>query len=168
MCITFIWVNFSHQDMQVNSRKFMELHKYSSYSSPLYFLPESINTLRLQLADGSRREITHPSLGRDFVSGRLEDAKSQGFFRRSNLSSVEFLFDESIALPELLFTRKTIGEQLLEIQFPAEVRICYREPSIRPQKVISVGLFRGFLVTDFHHNPAIPLSALSTLEIKCV
>lgn len=154
--------------MQMKTITSMELHKYSSYSSALYFLARSITTLRLQLPDGSCREITHPELSRDFVSGRLEDSMSRGFFRRSHITTVEFLSDELSDLPELVYTRKTVGEQLLEIEFPAQLRVCYRQEADRPQKVIAVGLFRGFLVTDFPHNPAIPLAALSSIEVECV
>ena len=154
--------------MQMKPITSMELHKYSSYSSPLYFLARSITTLRLQLPNGSSREITHPKLSREFVSGRLEDSRSRGFFRRSQITSVEFLSDELSDLPELVYTRKTVGEQLLEIEFPAQLRVCYRQLADRPQKVIAVGLFRGFLVTDFHHNLAIPLAALSSIDVECV
>lgn len=146
----------------------VELHKYSSYSSALYFLPSNITTLRLQLSDGATRELTHPRLSRDFVSGRLEDSKSHGFFRRSSLTSVEFLSNPQSNLPELSFTRKTVGEQLIEHQFPASLRICYRESKAHFQKVVAVGVYRGFLVTDFHQNLAIPLSALSFIELECV
>jgi hypothetical protein len=154
--------------MQMKSITSMELHKISSYSSPLYFLAEPINTLRLVLPNGSSREITHPQLSRDFVSGRLEDSRSQGFFRRSHITSVEFLSDELSNLPELVYTRKTVGEQLLDFAFPVQLRVCYRQLADRPQKVIAVGLFRGFLVTDFQHNLAIPLAALSAIEVECV
>lgn len=145
----------------------MELHKYSSYSSALYFFSGPIKTLRLQLTDGSRRELTHPKLSGDFVSGRLEDSTGQGYFRKSNLTSVEFLSDELSDLPELVFTRKTIGEQLLELHFPVEALICYRESGSRPQKVLAVGVFRGFLVTDYAQNLSIPLSALGAVEVAC-
>ena len=154
--------------MQMKSITSVELHKISSYSSALYFLPSAITTLRLQLPDGSSRELTHPRLSRDFVSGRLEDAKSQGYFRRSSLSSVEFYFDEQNDLPELSFTRKSVGEQLLEHQFPASLRVCYRESPLEPQKLIAVGLYRGFIVTDSPQSLAIPLGALSIIELECV
>jgi hypothetical protein len=154
--------------MQMKSITSVELHKISSYSSALYFLPSEINTLRLQLPDGSSRELTHPRLSRDFVSGRLEDSKSQGYFRRSSLSSVEFYFDEQNDLPELSFTRKSVGEMLLEFQFPASLRVCYRESPLEPQKLIAVGLYRGFIVTDSPQNLSIPLGALSIIELECV
>jgi hypothetical protein len=153
--------------MQMKSITSVELHKISSYSSALYFLPSAITTLRLQLPDGSSRELTHPRLSRDFVSGRLEDAKSQGYFRRSSLSGVEFHFDELNDLPELSFTRKSVGEQLLEHQFPSSLRICYRESQLQPQKVRAIGIYRGFIVTDSSRNLAIPLSALSSIELEC-
>lgn len=168
MCITFVEVDFWSENMQMKSITSMELHKNSSYSSPLYFLPQSINTLRLQLPDGQCRLLTHPKLSRDFVSGTLEDSRSLGFFRRSHITSVEFLFECESNLPELVFTRKTVGEQLLEVIFPAQLRVCYRELRDRPQKVVAVGIYRGFLVTDSSQNLSIPLAALSSLEVECV
>jgi hypothetical protein len=145
----------------------LELHKYSGYASGLYFLPSTIKALRVQLQDGSTREITHPKLSRDFVSGILEDSKTKGYFRRSCIASVEFLNDEKDDLPELCFTRKALGEQLLEIQLPALFRLSYREGSAAFQKVLVVGIFRGFLVTDSELNKAIPLAALGAIEIDC-
>ncbi len=145
----------------------LELHKYSGYASGLYFLPSTVNTLRVQLPDGSTREIIHPKLSRDFVSGILEDSKTNGYFRRSSIRSVEFLTDDRNDLPELSFTRKAVGEQLLELEMPARFRISYRDGGAT-QKVVVVGIYRGFLVTDYYLNPAIPLAALSSIEVECV
>jgi hypothetical protein len=167
LCITSVKSIFPQQNMQMKPITKMELHKYSSYSSQLYFSADSINTLRLQLPDGSHREITHPKLSRDFVSGVLEDSVSQGFFRKSQLTSVEFYKDESQDLPQLVFTRKTVGEQLLDIEFPSLLRLGYREAVVPSQKVTAIGLFRGFLVTDYYLNPSIPLAALGVIEQQC-
>lgn len=145
----------------------MELHKNSSFSSRLYFFQETINSLRLELSDGTRRELTHPQLSRDFIYGILEDSRGHGFFRRSELLGVEFICNQQINLPELSFTRKTIGEQLLQIAFPNRLRVCYRGALNNSLEVTAVGLFRGFLVTDFPRNHAIPLAALSTIEVEC-
>lgn len=145
----------------------LELHKYSGYASGLYFSSSTIKTIRVQLPDGSTREIIRPKLSRDFVSGVLEDSKTLGFFRRSCITSVEFLNSEQVDLVELTFTRKSIGEQLLEIQLPAEFRIRYRDQAAGYQKVQVVALYRGFLVSDYYHNPAIPLAALSAIEVCC-
>jgi hypothetical protein len=145
----------------------LELHKYSGYASGLYFLPSAINYLRVQLQDGSTREITHPKLSRDFVSGILEDSKTKGYFRRSCIRSMEFLNDQNDDLPKLCFTRKALGEQLMEIQFPGRFRVSYREGPATFQKVLVVGIFRGFLVTDSELNTAIPIAALGAIEIEC-
>jgi hypothetical protein len=67
----------------------------------------------------------------------------------------------------MLFTRKTIGEQLLEIEFPAPLRVCFREAGATPQKENAVGVYRGFLFTDFYRNVSIPLAALSVIEQEC-
>jgi hypothetical protein len=144
----------------------LELHKYSGYASGLYFLPSTVNTLRVQLPDGSTREIIYPKLSRDFVSGILEDSKTKGYFRRSSIRSVEFLTGDRNDLPELSFTRKAVGEQLLELEMPARFRISYRDGEAA-QKVAVVGIYRGFLVTDYYLNPAIPLAALSSIEVEC-
>jgi hypothetical protein len=168
LCITLVQSILSPQNMQMKPITSMELHKYSSYSSELYFSADSINTLRLQLSDGSSRQIINPKLSRDFVSGTLDDSKSQGFFRRSHLTGVEFLQDGSQDLPPLVFTRKTIGEQLLEVKFPVPLRVCYREAVATSRKVNAVGVFRSFLVTDLYPNLSIPLAALSFIEQECV
>jgi hypothetical protein len=146
----------------------LELQKYSGYGSRLRFLPSTINTVRVQLPDGSTRELHSPVFGRDFISGVLEDSRTRGYFRKSSIRSVEFLTDDQIDLPELSFTRKAIGEQLLELQLPAQFRISYRDGNTRSQKVRVVGLYREFLVSDFYLNPSIPLAALSLIEVECV
>lgn len=152
----------------MNTTNNLELHKYSSYSSGLYFSPWTINTLRIELPKTSIREITHPRLSRYFVSGILEDQKTKVYLRTSCIVRVEFLHDEEINFPELSFTRKTIGEQLVEVGFPAELKVQYRNSKGSVQRVRVLGLFRGFLVTDSQLSTAIPLAALSIIEIECV
>jgi hypothetical protein len=146
----------------------LELHKYSGYASGLYFLPSEINTLRVQFSDGSTREITHPKLSRDFVSGVMEDSMTMGFFRKSYIRGIEFLFDNQSHLPELSFTRKALGEQLLDVQMPSRFRVSYREGDKANQAIEVVGIYRGFLITDSLLNRAVPLTALKAIEVECV
>lgn len=145
----------------------LELHKYSSYASGLYFLTPGVNTLRIQLRDGNIREITHPKISRDFISGTLEDTMTRGYFRRSFITSIEFYHDDKSGLPELSFTRKALGEQLLELQFPAESSIRYRDSGAETEKILVLEIFRGFLVTSSSLHRAIPLAALASVEVEC-
>jgi len=130
-------------------------------------LDPAINTLRIQLRDGNIREVTHPKISRDFVSGTLEDTKTRGYFRRSCITSIEFYRDEQSDLPELSFTRKALGEQLLELQFPAESNIRYLDSGVKTETIVALGIFRGFLVTSSSLRLAIPLAALASVEVEC-
>ncbi len=124
------------------------------------------NLIRLQLLDGSSRELTAPSLGRDFLAGNLEDEKTLGVFRRSILRSVQFETQNSIATTALEYTRKAIGELLVSRQFPALAQVSYLEPRVHLQQLRIVGISRGFLFTDFLQNPAIPIAALGSIELR--
>lgn len=145
--------------------KSLELQNNSSYSSELLF--KNSNLLRVQLLDGSARELTSPILGRDFVSGLLEDGQTKGHFRRSFLRSLEFALIDDLDSPIIVFTRQTIGELLQKLSFPRDIRYRFQEERANFQKCRAVGVARGFLVTDYHLNPAIALAALSALEVGC-
>jgi hypothetical protein len=167
LCITFHSSLSQRQYIQMNPTNNLELHKYSSYSSGLYFSALKINTLRIQLLDDITREITHPRLSLDFVSGILEDSKNRGYFRASCITGIEFLRHEESPLPELVFSRKAIGEQLLEVKFPTELNVRYQGPWGSSQRIRALGMFRGFVFTDSHLRTAIPLAALASIETKC-
>ena len=124
------------------------------------------NLIRLQLLDGSSRELTAPTLGRDFLAGNLEDQKTLGVFRRSILRSVQFETQNSVATRALEYSRKTIGELLVSRQFPALAQVSYLEPRAHLQQLRIVGTSRGLLFTDFFQNPAIPIAALGSIELR--
>jgi hypothetical protein len=145
----------------------LELHKYSSPASGFRSVAPPINVLRVHLPDGTIRDLTHPLLSPDFVSGVMEDSMTRAFFRKSSIKTVEFFYDDQKDLPELRFTKKTLGEQLLEIQLPARSRLRYSNPATPLQFVEVVGLYGGFLVTGPSKNVAIPISALAQIEIDC-
>jgi hypothetical protein len=145
----------------------LELQKNSGYSSELFFDIKNCNLVRLQLLDGSARELSRPNLGRDFISGLLEDGKTLGHFRRSFLRSIEFALSEDVDLPKLSFTRRSVGELLLEHSFPRDIKYRFREDRASFQKCRVVGVVRGFIVTDYHLNPAIAIAALSAIEDSC-
>ena len=123
------------------------------------------NLIRLQLLDGSSRELTAPTLGRDFLAGNLEDEKTLGVFRRSILRSVQFETQNSVATRALEYTRKAIGEMLVSRQFPALAQVSYLETRDHRQQLRIVGISRGFVFTDFLQNPAIPIAALGSIEL---
>ena len=124
------------------------------------------NVVRLQLLDGSSRELTAPTLGRDFLAGNLEDEKTVGVFRRSILRSVQFEFQVGVVTRTLEYTRKAIGELLASRQFPALAQVSYLEPRTKLQQLRLIGISRGFLFTDYLQNPAIPIAALGSVELR--
>lgn len=167
MWITIFQITKTHQYIQMKIKTTVELQNNSSYSSELSLNIKNSNLLKLQLIDGTSRELSQPIVGRTFVSGLLEDGKTIGHFRRSYLRTIEFASSESPKLQALRYTRQTIGELLLDNSFPREVRYRFREEQGSFQKCRALGVVRGFLVTDLFLNPAIPLDALSVIEVGC-
>lgn len=142
----------------------MELQEKSQID--LGALMANCNLVRLQLLDGTSRELASPKLGRDFLYGTLEDGTTLGVFRKSTLRSVEFSQQRQLSSNQLEYTRRAIGELLAGRQFPALARIRFLEPQAAPQQVHLVGITRGFLFTDYFGNPAIPIAALGTIELE--
>lgn len=143
----------------------MELQESSSLD--LGSKVSSCNLVRLQLLSGNCRELTNPKLGREFLAGTFEDGTSLGFFRRGILRSVEFALDPSLGSELLQFTRRTIGELLASQKFPTEARLGFIDNGQAVQRIRLVGVARGFLFTDYHQNPAIPIASLGMIELDC-
>jgi hypothetical protein len=148
---------------QMNSITTMELQENSFRD--LRSLITNCNVVRLQLLDGSSRELTSPTLGREFLAGDLEDEKTLGVFRRSIFRSVQFETQIGSTTRALEYTRKAIGELLASRQFPALAQVSYLEPRTKPQQLRLIGISRGFLFTDYLQNPAIPIAALGSVEL---
>lgn len=146
---------YSITTMELQENAFRDAHS----------LITNCNLVRLQLLDGSSRELSAPTLGRDFLAGNLEDGKTLGVFRRSILRSVQFETHIEVATRTLDYTRKAIGELLASRQFPALAQVSYLEPRTKPQQLRLIGISRGFLFTDYLQNPAIPIAALGSIEL---
>jgi len=151
-------------NLQMDSITTMELQENSFRD--LRSRISNCNMVRLQLLDGSSRELTAPTLGRDFLAGNLEDETTLGVFRRSILRSVQFETQIGVATRTLEYTRKAIGELLASRQFPASAQVSYLEPRSKLQQLRLIGISRGLLFTDFLQNPAIPIAALGSIELK--
>ena len=137
---------------------------------PISFLGSKIarcNLVKLQLLNGSCRELANPKLGRDFVAGKLEDGKSLGVFRRSILRSVEFALVSEQGAQVLEYTRRAIGELLTSQLFPTQAKLGYLDQDSPLQKIGLVGVARGFLFTEYYQNPAIPIASLGSIELDC-
>ena len=124
------------------------------------------NLVKLQLLDGTTRELAYPKLGRDLLAGTLEDGQAFGVFRRSILRSVEFDYQPELSSDRLEYTRRAIGELLSAKQFPVLARIGYLEPQASKQRVQLLGVSKGFLITNFLGNPAAPIAALGSIELE--
>ena len=148
----------------MNSITTMELQENSFRD--LRSLINNCNLVRLQLLDGSSRELTSPTLGREFLAGDLEDEKTLGVFRLSILRSVQFETQIGSTTRALDYTRKAIGELLANGQFPTLAQVSYLEPRTKPQQLRLIGISRGFLFTDYLQNPAIPIAALGSVELR--
>jgi hypothetical protein len=155
------------QDIEMKPVTILELQENSSFSSELLSRLKTCNLLRIQLLDGSTRELTNPTLGRDFVSGLLEDQKSIGHFRRSILRSIEFSEDTEANSAVLSYTRRSVGELLIASGLPREIRFRYLEEHASFQRCRAIGVIRGFIVSDYQLSPAIPIAALSAIEVGC-
>jgi hypothetical protein len=125
------------------------------------------NLVKLQLLNGTCRELSNPKLGRDFLAGELEDGRSFGVFRRSILRSVEFVLQPESCFQRMQYTRGAIGELLARQIFPARAKLGYLEPEPALQSLGLIGVARGFLFTDYYQNPAIPIAALGSIELDC-
>jgi hypothetical protein len=165
---TKLWKRFQKESALLDNHKMnsittMELQENSFRD--LRSLINNCNLVRLQLLDGSSRELTSPTLGREFLAGDLEDEKTLGVFRRSIFRSVQFETQIGSTTRALEYTRKAIGELLASRQFPALAQVSYLEPRTKPQQLRLIGISRGFLFTDYLQSPAIPIAALGSVEL---
>ena len=139
----------------------------ASSNSDLHWLMSNANLLRVQLRDGSFRDLVEPKIGRDFLAGTLEDHQTLGVFRKSLIRNVEFVSTKDLESGVLEYTRKTIGELLTNIRFPTLGRLEYLHPFGSSEQVTVVGVAKDFLFTDNYRNQAIPISSLAAIELGC-
>ena len=148
----------------MNSITTLELQENpQAYLTSLF---SNCNLVKLQLLDGTTRELAYPKLGRDLLAGTLEDGKAFGVFRKSTLRSVEFANQPELSSDRLEYTRRAIGELLSAKQFPALARIAYLESQASKQRVQLLGVTKGFLITNYFGNPAVPIAALGSIELE--
>ena len=139
----------------------------ASSNSDLHFLISNSNLLRVQLRDGSFRDLVEPKIGRDFLAGILEDHQTLGVFRKNLIRNVEFVSTKDLESGVLEYTRKTIGELVTNIQFPTLGRLEYIDPFGGSEQVSVEGVAKDFLFTDTYRNQAIPISSLAAIELRC-
>lgn len=146
--------------------KQIELQENSTSSSALELSISQATMLRIQLLGGSQREVTVPLIGRDFVSGLLEDGLTRGFIRKESITSLDFTM-QSHSNIRLVWTRRTLGEQLREFNFPIRALVSFRDVVSKPQRLQLIGYARGFLVLDYPNRPLVPVAAVSAIELDC-
>ena len=139
----------------------------ASSNSDLHFLISNSNLLRVQLRDGSFRDLVEPKIGRDFLAGILEDHQTLGVFRKNLIRNVEFVSTKDLESGVLEYTRKTIGELLTNIRFPTLGRLEYLDPFGSSEQITVLGVAKDFLLIDTYRNQAIPISSLAVIELGC-
>lgn len=145
-----------------------------SYSAPaqhglLDWLHDSFDDadgLRVHLAGGITRELSKVRIGRIFVYGLLEDNLSWCLIRLSSVTSLAFHKLQSSDTPGALWTRKSAGELLRAMEFPAEATIGFRQEPRSPLRLVVLGVTRGLIATDSYTHPYVPLAAISYLELN--
>lgn len=139
----------------------------ASSNSDLHWLMANSNLLRVQLRDGSFRDLVEPRIGRDFLAGILEDHQTLGVFRKSLIRNVEFVSTKDLESGVLEYTRKTIGELLTNIRFPTLGRLAYLDLFGSSEQITVLGVAKDFLFTDTYRNQAIPIASLAAIELRC-
>ncbi len=139
----------------------------ASSNSDLHWLMSNSNLLRVQLRDGSFRDLVEPKIGRDFLAGILEDHQTLGVFRKNLIRNVEFVSTNDLESGVLEYTRKTIGELLTNIRFPTLGRLEYLDPFGSSEQITVLGVAKDFLLIDTYRNQAIPISSLAVIELGC-
>jgi hypothetical protein len=137
-------------------------------TKPQQLIPHGANQIQLELSNMPSRQLSHVLLGRSFAFGLLEDNSSWCLIRNSFICSISFSINESIASPEVSWTRKTAGELLASLDLPASAYLQFREQPKRAEQLFVLGVTRGFIATDSYRHPHIPLAAISYLELATI
>lgn len=159
-------------DFDIRKNALMKLETTLRNSSALPIAPRPLgleslwltNQIRVVTSQGISRELSSPMVGRDFLSGLLEDSKTIGFFRKSTLRLIEPRIPEGES-GSVVFTRKTLAEQLQLLQFPTVANFVYRDGELSTSAYL-LGAARGFLICDQIGQPVIPIAALGQIEIR--
>lgn len=153
------------KNFQMRSITFLELQE--NPQTDFERVLAECNLLRLELLDGSIRELTKPKLGREIVSGDLEDGMTLGFFRRSTIKSIEFDKTPGLTGATVAYTRKAFGELLARQVFPTLAKLSFLEQPASIHLLRPLGVSRGFLVVSNPQTTAIPLASIGYLELSC-
>ena len=140
-------------------------YAFQAKTTQTSFIPEGVNTLKLELVDGVKREITHVRINRSFVFGLLEDSSSWCLIRLNNILGIRFQTQELVFSPPINWTRKAAGELITSRPLPAQARINFQK-SREIVDATLMGSARGLLATDSQFSPFVPIQAISYIEIS--
>ena len=129
-------------------------------------IPAGASQIQVELVELPIRELSRVRLGRTFIFGLLEDNSSWCLIRMSSVRSLVFLENPSESEPQVCWSRKTPGELLSSLELPASGKIQFRDQSSPMRQIDVLGVSRGFIVSDSHRKPHIPLAAISYLELS--
>jgi hypothetical protein len=125
---------------------------------------QPVSLMRLRLADSQIFELTEPLIGRDCLSGFLEDGKSWLVVKKDAVLGIE-LQGGGTAASLSIWSRKSAAELIAVQPLPqlAEVRYAAGGPAI---KLWAVSASRGFLVVEGAAFRMLPIAALQSLVLQ--
>ncbi len=130
------------------------------------FIPEGANGLQLELASGPILELTEVRINRSFVFGLLEDKLTWCLIPLNHVLTIKFQTQTIETSTVVTWTRKTGSELLASLPLPAPAAIWLQKEPGKKVGVVLLGATRGFIATDNHFLPFVPMQAISYLEIS--
>jgi hypothetical protein len=144
-----------------------ELQEFTVLREPRLTFPLEATAVRLGLGGSQTREITSVSIGRDYLQGVLEDGQSVGFIRLSEIARLEFLVSSEPNQQRIIFTGKTLSEQIQKVPAPCLAKIKTRHQPSTFQTHWFLGASRRFLILEANPNYFVPLASVAFIELRC-
>lgn len=116
-----------------------------------------------KLVNGTTRELTDLTLGRNYVSATLENGSSKVFIMHQGLLSLAPASNQCTS--QIGRTHKTIGEMLFQVQFPFTAQYWYQANPAEIFRDRVQATLRGFMVLE-RQATLIPLAPLGYLELE--
>jgi hypothetical protein len=145
----------------------IELQEFPVLEAPRQALPLEATAVRVGLVESQTREMTSVSIGRDYLQGVLEDGQSIGFIRLSEIARLEFLVSGEPNQHRIIFTGKTLSEQIQKVPAPCLAKIKTRHQPSTFQTHWFLAASRRFLILEANPNFFVPLASVAFIELRC-